>query len=75
MSGTATAPAYMMNRCCKPKMNSRGADRTSSTGWTRGSGLCLGSGTGTVWGTLVSHMVGSRELSAVTTRLRSQVSV
>ena len=32
MSGTATAPAYMMNRCCKPRMNSRGAGRTSSTG-------------------------------------------
>src|ERR1700742_1477217 len=34
MSGTATAPAYMMNRCCRPRTNSRGAGSTSSTGWT-----------------------------------------
>ncbi len=32
MSGTATAPAYMMNRCWSPRMNSRGAGSTSSTG-------------------------------------------
>ena len=49
MSGTATAPAYMMNRCCRPRMNSRGAGRTSSTGWTLGLG-------GTVSGVLVSDI-------------------
>ena len=32
MSGTATAPAYMMNRCWSPRTNSRGAGSTSSTG-------------------------------------------
>ena len=32
MSGTATAPAYMMNRCWSPRMNSLGAGSTSSTG-------------------------------------------
>ena len=36
ISGTATAPAYMMNRCCRPSTNSRCAGSTSSTGWTGG---------------------------------------
>ena len=32
ISGTATAPAYMMNRCCSPSTTSRGAGSTWSTG-------------------------------------------
>jgi hypothetical protein len=28
ISGTATAPAYMMNRCCSPRMSSRGGEGT-----------------------------------------------
>jgi hypothetical protein len=32
MSGTATAPACMMNRCCSPRIASLGAGSTSSTG-------------------------------------------
>ena len=28
MSGTATAPAYMMNRCCRPRMSRRGVGGT-----------------------------------------------
>src|SRR5450759_3691049 len=41
ISGTATAPAYMMNRCCKPRTANRCGGSTSSTGWTtlRRSGL------------------------------------
>jgi hypothetical protein len=35
MSGTATAPAYMMNRCCSPKRNSLSERSTSFTGCTR----------------------------------------
>src|SRR5215472_4072429 len=65
MCGTATAPAYMMNRCCRPRMSSRGAGRTSSTGWTRGSGLALG---GTVSGVLVSDISAPGGRSAVAIR-------
>ena len=35
ISGTATAPAYMMNRCCRPSTASRYGGRTSSTGCLR----------------------------------------
>ena len=61
MSGTATAPAYMMNRCCRPSMNSRGAGSTSSTGWTGGFPRASGA---TVSGVLVSDMSAPVGLSA-----------
>src|SRR6201996_5629479 len=53
MSGTATAPAYMMNRCCRPRMNSRWAGSTSSTGWMDGRSGAPGGGASVV---LVSDM-------------------
>src|SRR5580692_6448028 len=63
MSGTATAPAYMMNRCCRPSTNRRGAGSTSSTGWAGGFPRAS---SGTVSGALVSDMSAPVALSAGT---------
>src|SRR6476620_7127360 len=34
ISGTATAPAYITNTCCRPSGRSRASGSRSSTGWT-----------------------------------------
>src|SRR5580700_4212604 len=65
MSGTATAPAYMMNRCCRPRTNRRGAGSTSSTGWTGGFPRASGAA---VAGASVSDMSAPVALSAGTVR-------
>src|SRR6478752_1864154 len=33
IKGTATAPAYITNTCCRPSASSRGVGRIWSTGW------------------------------------------